>query len=54
MIKKSILLFLVCIFMVIASGCNTVSKAAKGAGEGAKEDWENAKKTDDWMRKNLW
>jgi len=52
--KKGFLLFLACVFVFIVSGCHTVGKAAKGAGEGAKEDWENAQKTDAWMRKNLW
>ena len=35
-------------------GCSTVKNAAKGAATGAKEDWEALKKTDGWMRENLW
>ena len=38
------------LLLVVLSGCETV----KGAAEGFCRDWQNAKKVDDWMRKNLW
>ena len=39
------------------SGCTVagaVGGMAVGATEGAKKDWASLKKTDAWMRKNLW
>lgn len=36
------------------SGCHTVSGAAQGAADGAKKDYEAAKKTDAWLQENLW
>lgn len=39
-------------------GCNTVYKSTKGAAqgavEGAQQDYQEAKKADAWMQKNLW
>jgi hypothetical protein len=35
-------------------GCSTFRNAAKGAAVGAKEDWEALKKTNGWMKENLW
>ena len=49
-IKKGFALFILFAFLILISGCETV----KGACEGAKRDWESAKKIDDWMQKNLW
>jgi glutamyl-tRNA synthetase len=37
-------------FLFLVSGCETV----KGAADGAQKDLHNAKKTDEWMRDNLW
>ncbi len=58
MVKKSLLFFLLGVFVIICSGCSTVTKSTKGAAEGAvqgaKEDWAAVKKADDWIRKNLW
>ena len=54
MIKKGNALFILFIFLVLISGCETIKGAFTGAGDGARKDWEAAKKVDDWMRKNLW
>jgi predicted small secreted protein len=54
MIKKGLVIFVLLLVVALESGCNTVSGAAKGASDGAKKDWEAAKKTDVWMKKNLW
>jgi uncharacterized protein YceK len=58
MSRKIVLLFGLTIFIISASGCNTVYRASKGAAEGAasgaKQDWTDAQKGDAWMRKNLW
>ncbi len=50
--KRNLALLILGLFgiMFFLYGCET----AKGAAEGAKKDWQNAKKADDWMRKNLW
>ncbi len=50
MIKKTVLLIVAGVFLFLASGCETV----KGAADGAQKDLRNAKKTDEWMRDNLW
>lgn len=50
MIKKGILLFMALLYVVLSSGCETV----KGASDGARKDYENAKKADKWMQDNLW
>ena len=49
-IKKGLALFILFAFIVLVGGCETV----KGAFEGAKKDWQSAKKIDDWMKKNMW
>jgi predicted small secreted protein len=54
MINRAFLLFILLAFVISIGGCNTVSGAAKGAAEGAKKDYEAAKKTDSLMRENLW
>lgn len=36
--------------VLFLTGCETV----KGAGEGAKKDFENAQKVDGWLQDNLW
>ena len=54
MIKKGAIFFVLFIFLILASGCETVGGAAKGAGEGAKTDWENMQKLDARMREVLW
>ncbi|MCX7926934.1 MAG: hypothetical protein N2606_02200 [Candidatus Omnitrophica bacterium] len=46
--------FFVLIFSLLASGCHTIYHTSKGAVEGAKMDYEDAKKADDWIKKNLW
>jgi hypothetical protein len=48
--KKGFLVFLAGIFLLLASGCETV----KGAAEGATKDLKNAKQHDKWMQDNLW
>jgi len=50
MIKKTVLLLSLIVFTISLIGCNTV----KGAAAGAKQDWEDAKKLDEQMRKTLW
>jgi len=50
MIKKTVLLLGLIVFMISLIGCNTV----KGAAAGAKQDLENTKKLDEQMRKTLW
>ncbi|MDD5730214.1 MAG: hypothetical protein PHN57_03690 [Candidatus Omnitrophica bacterium] len=55
--NKSFLLVslsLVLFAFLFVSGCETAKGAACGAQDGAKKDWENAKKTDAWLKKNLW
>jgi len=42
------------LFSVCLCGCNTVGGAAKGASDGAKKDYEQAKKADVWLQDNLW
>ena len=54
MIKKGPIFFILFIFLILASGCETVGGAAKGASEGAKTDWENIQKLDGRMREVLW
>jgi predicted small secreted protein len=54
MIRKTVLLSALIIFVISITGCNTVYRASKGAAEGAKQDVEEAKKADAWMQKNLW
>jgi len=49
-IKKGLALSILFAFIVLVGGCET----AKGAFEGAKKDWQSAKKIDDWMKKNMW
>jgi len=36
------------------SGCNTLKNTLKGAGEGAKKDWEVLKRWDKKMQENWW
>ena len=58
MIKKGAIFFILAVFLILVSGCETLKRsaggAAKGAGEGAKTDWENIKKIDGRMREVLW
>jgi hypothetical protein len=58
MIKKTIMLACVALFALAASGCHTVYRTSKGAAEGAvsgaKQDYEEVKKTDAWIKDNLW
>jgi len=54
MFKKWSLLIILAVFVFLTSGCSTVAKGVQGAGEGMKEDWQWAKKTDAWLRDNLW
>jgi uncharacterized protein YceK len=58
MIRKAVLLLALIVFVISVTGCNTVFQAskgaAKGATEGAKQDVEDAKKADAWLKKNLW
>lgn len=35
-------------------GCSTFKGAAKGASEGAQEDWKALQKVDTWIQENLW
>jgi len=50
MIKKTVLLLGLIVFMISLIGCNTV----KGAATGAQKDWEEAQKIDKEMQKTLW
>jgi len=50
MIKKGAIFFILSVFLILASGCET----AKGAAEGAQKDWDNAKKLDKKMQEVLW
>ena len=50
MVRKLLALCAACIILVFASGCHTV----EGASKGAQQDYEDAKKADEWMQKNLW
>jgi hypothetical protein len=58
MSKKTVLLFGLVVFVISASGCNTIYRASKGAAEGVKsgvkQDWTDAKNANTWMKKNLW
>ncbi len=54
MIKKCATFFVLSIFLILISGCETIKGAFTGVTDGAKKDWEAAKRIDDWMRKNLW
>ena len=54
MIRKTVLFLGLIAFAISLSGCNTIFQASKGAAEGAKQDVEDVKKSDVWMKKNLW
>ncbi len=58
MTTRIAVLVLLFAFGLAASGCHTVYRASKGAAEGAvsgaQKDYEDAKKADEWMKKNLW
>lgn len=54
MLKKGVMLFFLCSFFFLASGCGTIKGAYQGAIKGAKEDWGAAKEADEWMQENLW
>jgi predicted small secreted protein len=54
MIRRLFIIVFLCIAGVCLAGCNTVGGAAKGASDGAKKDYEQAKKTDAWLQENLW
>ena len=58
MIKKGAIVFILFIFLILGSGCETLKRsaggAAQGASEGAKTDWENMQKLDARMREVLW
>jgi len=50
MIKRGVIFFVLFIFLILASGCET----AKGAAEGATKDYENVKQLDKKMQEVLW
>lgn len=52
--KKGVIFFILFILLVLIGGCETIKGAFTGATDGARKDWEQARKIDDWMRKNLW
>jgi len=69
MIKKSILLITLSVFIFLACGCTvikgtggavvgcaqgTAQGASQGASEGFKEDVNFIKKSDSWIKENLW
>lgn len=54
MLKKSIVLFALSVFVVLITGCQTIKGGAKGAAEGMKKDWQTALEADAWIKKNLW
>ena len=54
MIRRVFIAVFIGIAGIVFSGCNTVSGAAKGASDGAKKDYEEAKKADVWLQDNLW
>jgi len=54
MIKKGAIFFILSVFLILVSGCETLGGAAKGASEGAKTDWDNAKQLDKKMQEVLW
>ena len=54
MVRKVLVLCAVGMVLLISSGCHTVYRASTGAAQGAQEDFEDAKKADAWMQKNLW
>lgn len=52
--KQAMLFLLLGVFLVSFSGCSTIKGAAKGAAEGFSQDWQKAKKIDDWLREHAW
>lgn len=48
--RKGAMFFILSIFLILSSGCETV----KGAFQGAKKDWQSVKEADARMRKSLW
>ncbi|MDD5346984.1 MAG: hypothetical protein PHT59_00025 [Candidatus Omnitrophica bacterium] len=58
MTTRIVMFLLVAAFGLAASGCHTVYRTSKGAAagavSGAQKDYEDAKKADEWMKKNLW
>ena len=47
-------LLLLMVFAVVATGCNTIEGAAKGAKHGIKKDWEAVNDADGWVKENMW
>ena len=58
-----------CLLLIVVSGCETIKGVTKGGAQGLSKDYQNTKnnikqayeytrqatkKTDDWIRKNLW
>ena len=40
--------------MLLLQGCSSLKGATKGFREGWKDDWEAIKKTDVWIKENMW
>ncbi|MDD5097029.1 MAG: hypothetical protein PHU59_00855 [Candidatus Omnitrophica bacterium] len=53
MVKKPFLLFVLFLFVFLASGC-TIGRGIEGVGQGFKEDMKVAQEWDVWVKKNLW
>ena len=52
--SKTVIILLMFGLTLFLQGCGTMKGVAKGATEGAKEDWEAIKKADSWMEENMW
>jgi predicted small secreted protein len=54
MTKRALAFFILCAFIVLLLGCETIKGAGQGTVAGAKKDWQALKKADGWLKKNAW
>ncbi len=59
--RKSALIFVLVVFAILISGCETAKGAAQGAQldfqtakRGTMKCWQVLKSADDWMQRNMW
>ncbi len=59
--RKSALIFVFVVFVILIAGCETTRGAAEGAQldlqtahQGARKCWQALKSIDDWVQRNFW
>lgn len=52
--RSALIICVLYLLLMVLNGCCTVKGAVQGGVEGFSEDWETAKKADEWIRENLW